>query len=412
MATRRKDSKGRVLKGGEYQRPNGSYEYRWRENGNRFNIYAKTLEELRQKEKTIVTEQSMGIRADARTLTVNDVYQNWVQLKKGLKANTFKNYQYMYEQFVKDDFGQKRIYNLKRSDVRRFYNSLADERGLKVTTIDNIHTVLHQVLDLAVEDEYILKNPADQALKELRQSHWDDPNLRKALTLDEQLLLMRFLSRNTKYHRWWPLVTIMIEGGLRVGEVTGLRWEDVNLDAGTISINHTLVYFSKEKGRLDFAVNTPKTLAGQRVIPMTQNMKKAFLQEKEFQKFNDIRCQVTIDGYTDFIFVNMVGNVQHHTAINKVLKRIIKACNVWVQKQLDEGKITEDEAVFLPDFSCHSLRHTCATRLCEAGINIKVIQDMLGHADIETTMNIYVEATKDLKRIEVDKYAEYLGKMK
>ena len=412
MSTRRKDSRGRVLKDGEYQRSNGSYEYRWRENGKRFNIYGRTLEELREKEKTIVAEQSMGIRADARTLTVNDIYDNWVQLKKGLKDNTFKNYQYMYQQFVRDDLGEKRIYNLKRSDIRRFYNRLADEKGLKVATIDNIHTVLHQVLDLAVEDEYILKNPADQALKELRQIRRDDMGQRKALTLDEHLLLMRFLSGNNRYHRWWPLVTIMIEGGLRAGEVTGLRWEDVDLEGGTVSINHTLVYYSKENGKLDFAVNTPKTLAGQRVIPMTQNMKQAFLQEKEFQTFNDIRCQVTIDGYTDFIFVNMVGNVQHHTAINKVLKRIIKACNIWVQKQIDEGKVDEEEAVFLPNFSCHSLRHTCATRLCEAGTNIKVIQDVLGHADIETTMNIYVEATKDLKRIEVDKYAEYLGKMK
>ena len=412
MATKRKTSSGRVLKDGEYQRPNGSYEYRWRENGRRFVVYGRTLEELREKEKTIVTEQNMGITSDARTITVNDLYQSWVQLKKGLKNNTFKNYQYMYEQFVKDDFGHKKIYNLKRSDVRRFYNRLADERGLKVTTIDNIHTVLHQVLDLAVEDEYIRNNPSDQAMKELRQSYRDDIGQRKALTMDEHLLLMKFLSRNTKYHRWWPLITIMIEGGLRAGEVTGLRWKDIDLEEGTISINHTLVYYSKRQGKLDFAVNTPKTKAGQRVIPMTQNMKQAFLQEKEFQKFNNIRCQVEIDGYTDFIFVNVVGNVQHHTAINKVLKRIIKACNAWVQKQIAEGKIDEAEAVFLPDFSCHSLRHTCATRLCEAGTNIKVIQDMLGHADIETTMNIYVEATKDLKRIEVDKYAEYLGKMK
>lgn len=412
MATRRKDSKGRVLKDGEYQRSNGSYEYRWRENGKRFNIYGRTLEELREKEKTIVAEQSMGIRADARILTVNDIYQNWVQLKKGLKGNTFRNYQYMYEQFVKDDFGQKKIYNLKRSDVRRFYNSLADERGLKVTTIDNIHTVLHQVLDLAVEDEYIRSNPSDQALKELRQSHRDDMGIRKALSLDEHLLLMKFLARNTKYHRWWPLVTVMIEGGLRAGEVTGLRWEDVDLSDGTISINHTLVYYHKGKDKLDFAVNTPKTVAGQRVIPMTQNMKQAFRQEKEFQEFNGIRCQVKIDEYTDFIFLNKLGGVLHHTTINKVLKRIIRDCNLWVQKQIAEGKLDEAEAVFLPDFSCHSLRHTCATRLCEAGTNIKVIQDMLGHADIETTMNIYVEATKDLKRIEVNRYAEYLEKMK
>lgn len=409
---RRKDGKGRVLKDGEYQRPNGSYEYRWRENGKRFVIYGRTLEELRQKEKTVAVEQSRGIRADARTLTVNDIYQNWVQLKKGLKENTFKNYQYMYEQFVKDDFGKKKIYNLKKSDVRRFYNQLAEKRGLKVATIDNIHTVLHQILDLAVEDEYIRSNPSDHALKELRQSHRDNSNQQKALTLDEHLLLMRFLSRNTKYHRWWPLVTIMIEGGLRAGEVTALRWEDIDLEEGTISINHTLVYYNKEKGKMDFAVNTPKTLAGQRVIPMTQNMKQAFLQEKEFREFNNIHCQVTIDGYTDFIFLNLVGNVHHHTTINKALKRIIRDCNRWVQKQIDEGKIDEAEAVFLPDFSCHSLRHTCATRLCEAGTNIKVIQDMLGHADIETTMNIYVEATKDLKRIEVERYAEYLEKMK
>ena len=183
----------------------------------------------------------MGITSDARTITVNDLYQSWVQLKKGLKNNTFKNFQYMYDQFVKDDFGHKKIYNLKRSDVRRFYNKLADERGLKVTTIDNIHTVLHQVLDLAVEDEYIRNNPSDQAMKELRQSYRDDIGQRKALTMDEHLLLMKFLSRNTKYHRWWPLITIMIEGGLRAGEVTGLRWKDIDLEEGMISINHTLV---------------------------------------------------------------------------------------------------------------------------------------------------------------------------
>ena len=144
---------------------------------------------------------------------------------------------------------------------------------------------------------------------------------------------------------------------------------------------------------------------------MTQNMKQAFLQEKEFQEFNNIRCKVTVDGYTNFIFLSLVGNVQHHVGINKVLKRIIRECNKQVQEKIDAGKIADIEAIFLPDFSCHSLRHTCATRLCEAGTNIKVIQDMLGHADIETTMNIYVEATKNLKRIEVDRYAGYLEKL-
>ena len=180
---KRKDSSGRVLKTGEYQRPNSSYEFRFNSSGKRFVIYAKTLEELREKEKDILVEQHMGIRADARTLTVNDIYDSWVRLKKGLKDNTFKNYQYMYEQFIRNDFGKKKIYNLKRSDVRRFYNQLADERGLKVATIDNIHTILHQVLDLAVEDEYIRSNPSDHALKELRQIRCDNPGQRIRIQL-------------------------------------------------------------------------------------------------------------------------------------------------------------------------------------------------------------------------------------
>ena len=102
---KRKDKDRIVLKVGESQRKNGSYQYRWSDRtGRRHYVYAKTLEELREKEKTIVTEQNMGITSDARTITVNDLYQSWVQLKKGLKNNTFKNYQYMYEQFVLNNY--------------------------------------------------------------------------------------------------------------------------------------------------------------------------------------------------------------------------------------------------------------------------------------------------------------------
>ena len=183
MAERRKDNKGRVLKEGESQRKNGMYDYRWRtSNGKRHSVYAKTLEELREKEKAIQRDKSDGIRTDAKNVLLNDVYEMLVDLKKGLKDNTFQNYQYMYNQFVYPDFGQSKVVKLKRSDVRRFYNMLADERMLKISTIDNIHTVLHQVLDLAVEDEYLRNNPSANALKELKQSHNFDEEKRKALT--------------------------------------------------------------------------------------------------------------------------------------------------------------------------------------------------------------------------------------
>lgn len=167
---KRKDNKNRVLKDGEYQRPNGTYEYRWRDKCRRnHTIYAKSLAELREKKNLILKDTLSGIKI-SKNITVRDLYKKWKVLKQGLKDNTFKNYQYLYEYFVDDNLGNVLIKNLKKSDIRSFYNYLAEERNVKVNTIDNIHTVLHQVLDLAVDDDYILKNPSDNALKELKQS--------------------------------------------------------------------------------------------------------------------------------------------------------------------------------------------------------------------------------------------------
>ena len=123
-------------------------------------------------------------------------------------------------------------------------------------------------------------------------------------------------------------------------------------------------------------------------------VKEAFIQERDYQRANDIQCLVTIDGYTDFIFVNRFGNTQHQGTLNKAIRRIIRDCN-------DEVLLKEeDDPVLLPHFSCHSLRHTFTTRMCEAGVNVKVIQDALGHADISTTLNIYADVTKELKKNE------------
>ena len=105
----------------------------------------------------------------------------------------------MYEQFVRDDFGKVKITKLKRSDIRRFYNYLIDERNLKISTVDNIHTVLHQVIDIAVEDNYLRNNISDNALKELKQSRNLFTERRKALTIQEQKLFLDFLNSTPIY---------------------------------------------------------------------------------------------------------------------------------------------------------------------------------------------------------------------
>ena len=109
-----------------------------------------------------------------------------------------------------------------------------------------------------------------------------------------------------------------------------------------------------------------------------------------------IGLSLHFDGYTDFIFINRFGLPQHQATLNKAIRRIIRDCN--------DEQFLKDESpdVLLPHFSCHSLRHTFTTRMCEAGVNVKVIQDTLGHKDISTTLNIYTDVTKELKRTEFE----------
>lgn len=405
MAERRKDTKGRVLKENETQRPDGTYSYRWRTaNGKRNAVYGRTLEELREKEQKVLRDKSDGIKTNAQNVTLNDIFDLWVNIKRGLKDNTFQNYIYMYEQFVRDYLGTIKITKLKRSDIRRFYNYLIDERGLKVSSVDNIHTVLHQVIALAVEDEYLRTNVSDNALKELKQSRNLYTEKKRSLTTQEQKLFLDYLKKNPMYQHWYPIFSLMLGTGLRVGETTGLRWEDVDFENNIISINHTLVYYNHNKGGCYFGINTPKTRAGERTIPMIDSVREALLQEKENQIMQGIECKVTVDGFTNFIFINRFGNVQHQGTLNKALRRIIRDCN---QDILDNANNSQTE-VLLPRFSCHILRHTFTTRLCESGINIKVIQSVLGHADISTTLDIYADVTKDLKNAEMLSFNDFI----
>lgn len=412
MAEKRKDSKGRILKDGENVMPDGRYRYQYMDSfGKRRAIYSWKLVptdklpdgkkpdlSLREKIKQVQKDVSDGIRVDKQK-TVNDIYDLWISLKRNLKDNTKQNYIYMYQQFVAPDFGKEKVCTLKKTDVRKFYNMLVDERGLKINTLDSIHTVLHPVLEMAVDDGYLRNNPSDNALRELKQSHNYDTDKKQALTIAEQELFLNYLKNNELYNHWYPVFSVMLGTGMRVGEVTGLRWSDIDLKQGAISVNHTLVYYNHAEGGCYFGINTPKTKAGCRIIPMLDGTKQAFIEERKNQMSNGNHCGVTINGYTDFIFVNRFGNVQHQGTLNKALRRIIRDCN---DEQLAKG---QKNPVLLPRFSCHTLRHTFATRLVESGVNIKAVQEILGHSDISTTMDIYVDAKEDFKK-EVMKKAE------
>ena len=329
MLKRRKDSKNRVLRSGETERKSGGYQYRW-ESGDRKRhyVYAKTLDQLRKREKQIEKDNVDGIRLVSMKMTLNDVYDIWEGLKKGLKSNTFNNYKYMYNHFVRNDLGQYKIRTLKVTDIRRFYNKLVDVRGLKVSSLDTIQLIIHQVLDLAVQDDLVRKNVSDNGLRELKRMRGIDSIPRKSLTIEQQNLFLNYLQNTDKYKHWYPTFAVMLGTGLRVGELTGLRWEDIDFKNNLIKVNHTLVFYERSKSsKTGFGINTPKTKAGFRTIPMIKTVREALQKQQTYLQKEQIRSVDNIDGFRDFIFLNRFGHVQNQGPLNKALKRIIRDCN-------------------------------------------------------------------------------------
>lgn len=405
---RRKDDKGRVLKDGEtYRSKENRYMYRYTSaGGKRHAVYAGNLNELRKKEEKIQRDIAGGIRIGEDSVMLNDIYEMWKKDKNTLKETTKGNYVYMYEHFVKDGFGRRKLREIRKSDVRRFYNSLLDAKGLKVNTLDGLHTVIHQLFNLAVDDCYIVKNPSDGVMGECKRAHNLDVPKRHALTIPQQEAFIRFVRETSKYRHWLPLFTTFLGTGMRVSELVGLRWDDVHLDEGYIEVNHNTVYYQREKGKCYFSVTTPKTEAGKRIIPLLSEVKQAFWDEKAHQDGVEITCEANIDGYTNFIFLNRFGNIHNPQTINRTIKRITLAYN---EQEMEIAGREGREPILIPPFSCHNLRHTFCTRYCENETNLKVIQEVMGHKDIATTMEIYAEATKDAK---VKSFENLEGKIK
>ena len=170
MAAKRKDDKGRLLKTGERQRDNGTYEYRYQIRGKRQSLYSSTLEGLRKLEDQLVSDRHAGIKISNNSAKLDDFFKVWCDTKRGIKDNTYNNYKYMYRQFVAPALGKEKVSSIKKSDIKRFYNRIIEIDGVKLSTADNIQTILHQVLQMAVDDNYIRVNPSDNALTELQLS--------------------------------------------------------------------------------------------------------------------------------------------------------------------------------------------------------------------------------------------------
>lgn len=422
MAHSRKDKKNRVLNKGEYQKASGIYEYRYTDaKGKPQSVYSWKLKKgdsvphgkaetlsLRELEREIERDKMNGIdSASARKTTLDDFFWEYIE-ERPLKQSTRTNYKYTYKRYISGVLGSKKLSSIKYSDIQRLYNSLIDERKLKPNSMEVVNTILHPIFTAAVRDDIIHKNPTDGVMAEIKKRHdWSKPK-RKALTVDQQRVFVDYMLDSSTYCHWKPLLTVFLGTGCRVGEIIGLRWEDCDFDNNLISINHNLIYRQQDSGACEFHITTPKTAAGVRRIPMFDEVKNALLMEYDYQSVTGFN-QTVIDGYSGFIFKNRLGGVYLPSCINRGIARISRDYNA---EEIERAKAEDREPILLPHFTVHNLRHTFCSRLCENEsnkVNLKVIQEIMGHSSIDTTLDVYTDLTTEIKQ---DAFASLQGKIK
>lgn len=411
MAERR-DSKNRILEKGEYQKTDGRYMYRYTDaNGKACFVYSWTLTQsdrtpkgktpgpcLRELEKKIARDlQDQIITRSKSRMTLNAFYRDYMEQKYKLKPSTKSSYQCMYRKYVEDSLGRQNIANIRYSDVKKFYNDLVQNGAMKPSSLGNIHNVLHPIFATAVRDGYVRLNPATGVLDEIKNASEESDEKRHPLTTQQQALLVECVRASRRYNRWAPILIVLLGTGGRIGEVAGLTWQDCDFENELIYIRRNLqYYYTPDTGTTGYHISTPKTARGIRVIPMLSQVKEALLEEKKRQETSG-GCMMEIDGYSGFIFTTRNHTPVTSLRFNSTMAKVVKEYNA---SELAAAEEQGRPPALLPEFTAHNLRHTFCTRMCENVTNLKVVQDIMGHAHISTTMDIYAEASLEKKQAE------------
>ena len=406
--SKRKDKKGRNLRDGEVQRKDGSYMYRYmNRKGERKAVYSwrlvdtdkipegkRSTKPLRDREKEI--QVALDSEDSPPLLTVNEVFENFMEMRTDLRESTRYNYIHNYNKHVAGVIGDCLVSEIKSNTLLKLYISLSRDKHLKDSTVRKIHTYVSEIFEYAVRGELISITPAHNAIRDAGKTLSKVPDKRHALTEEQQECFVNYIYSSFQFRRWGTLVIVLLGTGLRIGEALGLRWCDCDFEKNTISVNHALAYVVDENtGNYRRCIYEPKTQAGLRTIPMFAEVKRALESERELTKQSG-RTPLPIDGYSDFIFCNDKGLTLTPLFVRDNFTQIINSYN---RQEMENAEAEGRVPVLLPRFTPHNLRHTFCTRLCENGTNLKVVQDVMGHTDIKTTMNVYNEVT-DKKRKE------------
>ena len=376
MAEKRKDSKGRVLKNGESQRKNGQYVYQYFDaNGKRCSVYSwrlvstdrfvegkKKEPSLREKEKQIQKDLIDGIVSDKTT--VKELLIRNQELKIGVKQSTRRAYKSLTSSILNAvDIGDRLVSTFKQSDAKEVIASMSVTNGYHTTR--QAHVFLKQAFDIAVNDDMIRKNPFD-----FRSRLQNNAEGRVPITDDEERRLLDFLIHSYRYRKYYDITILLLRTGMRVGELCGLTVSDLDFESRCIHITKQMQF---EEGYMP-TITTPKSKSGYRDIPMSDET-ETILRNMIMNRHPESDA-VEVDGHSGFLLTTRNGGAKSKILLDRQYRAIVEEYN----------RTHEDQ---LPNITPHVLRHTFCTRLANAGMNPKKLQYVMGHSNINMTLDVY-----------------------
>ena len=392
---KRRDSKGRILRNGESQAPDGRYRYSYYIDGKQRNLYSWKLElhdklpagkrqcrSLRELEKELQLQQFQGIRQE--NMTVVELVERYLTIRDvSLKKTTRANHQTALNLLKKETFGQKQISSVTMSETKIFFLQL-QEKGKRFVTIRSIRGILRPAFQMAVDDNLILKNPIDFPLCSVVVN---DSVTREAISKKDMMRFLRFVEHDMHFSRYYEGFYILFHTGMRISEFCGLTVKDINMKERKINIDHQLIRWSD----MQYGIESTKTNAGTRQIPMTEDVYQCFKRILANRKGR--RVEPVIDGYSGFLYLDKNGMPMVGMHWEKYFQHAVDKYNGLFK-------------VPLPKITPHVCRHTYCSNMALAGMNPKTLQYLMGHSDIGVTLNTYTHLKYDDAREEVQKMTE------
>lgn len=402
MSEVRRDNKGRKLFNGESQRKDGKYEYKYQDAwGKRKTVYSWKLTpadrvpagkrddiSLREKIKQIQKNLNSNITPDGGNFTVLELVEKYISQKTGVRHNTRSNYNFVVNVIKKEDFGQKRIDKIKVSDAKEWLIKMQQIDGRGYSSIHTIRGVVRPAFQMAVDDDLLVKNPFEFQLNTVVVN---DSVTREAITRQQERDFLEFVKNDKHFCKYYDGIYILFKTGLRISEFVGLTKKNLDFENSRIIVDHQL----QRTRDMKYIIEDTKTERGERMVPMTPEVKETF--QRILANRKNPKVEPMVDGYSGFLFLDKNGRPMVALHWEKYFQHIREKYNKIYRVQM-------------PKVTPHVCRHTFCSNMAKSGMNPKTLQYIMGHSDISVTLNVYTHLNYDDAEEEMQKVVESSSK--